>query len=171
MKILFCDIDGVLIPGRAYFMAGQSYPIQQVFDPCVVGMVNRLCKEFGYRVVVHSNWRNTEARRTRLSECTLTQHFVQQGILAEHMHPDSLCPRVGVQNNRWSDICGWLDAHPEVGHEDFWVLEDTLHPEDWPYADRVVQTDFDEGLTVAQYMDIRLRSGGGRLLLPSEGGC
>ncbi len=171
--ILFCDIDGVLLPGRAYFLPGQTQPIPLLFDPAVVGMVNRLCRELDAKVVVHSNWRNTEPRRQGLGMLSLQDHFVAQGILPEYMHADPLCGKAAAGSSRWQDIMLWLDQHPEYGdvaEENFWILEDTQPPEGWRYADRVIQTDFDEGLTVAQFMDIRLRSGRGRILLPSQGG-
>lgn len=166
--IFFCDIDGVLIPGRAYYMPGQTWPLVSKFDPCVVGMVNRLCRDLGGKVVIHSNWRGTEGRRVERGMQGLAEHFVQQGIQREYMHKDALCPTQMGGRDRWADILLWLQAHPEVGPEDFWVLEDTQPPADWPHVRRVVQTDFDEGLTVQQYLDIHARSrpGTAGLILP-----
>jgi hypothetical protein len=169
--ILFCDIDGVLLPGRAYFMASQTAPIQLRFDPCVVGMVNRLCKDFNGQVVIHSNWRNTEFRRERLGSMALQEYFVEQGIRPEYMHAMPQCPKHSGGSDRWHDIQCWLDAHPEVeAAQDFWILEDTAPPADWAHASRVVLCNFDEGLTVSQYLDIRIKSGGSALLLPGNGG-
>ncbi len=165
------DIDGVLIPGRAYFADFQTQPIPTKFDPCVVGMVNRLCAKMGAKLVIHSNWRNTEPRRAAKDLTSLADHFVNEGIRREHLHADVLCPRK-MTSTRWHDIQMWLDNHPEVDltpeNERFWILEDTTPPQGWKWTHRVVQTNFDEGLTVAQYMDILESSGHGTsgLLLP-----
>ena len=102
--IFFCDIDGVLLPGRAYYMAGQTWPLQTKFDPCAVGMLNRLCKELDGKVVIHSNWRGTEERRLAKHMRGLQDHFVEQGVLAEYMHGDPLCPS-STRRDRWTDIC------------------------------------------------------------------
>lgn len=164
--ILFLDIDGVLIPGRAYFMPQQTQPLVAKFDPCVVGMVNRLCRDFDCRVVIHSNWRGTEERRVAKGMAGLDAHFVAEGILPQYMHADPLCP-ISSSRDRWTDICGWLINHPEVKqHGKFFIIEDTAPPDNWVYAEHVVRTDFDEGLTVSQYMDIRKALGGGSILLP-----
>jgi hypothetical protein len=154
--ILFCDIDGVLIPGRAYYMPGQTWPLVTKFDPCVVGMVNRLCKDLGAKVVIHSNWRGTEPRRISHDMESLDKYFIAQGILPEYMHDDPLCPRK-MTSTRWYDIELWLGNHPE--ETEFFVLEDTSPPPDWKYLHRVIQTDFDEGLTISQYLEIRYKAG------------
>lgn len=155
--ILFLDIDGVLIPGRAYFADFQTAPIPTKFDPCVVGMINKLCHKLGAKVVIHSNWRNTEPRRTDKDLTSLPQHFINEGIKQQYMHADPLCPRK-MTSSRWYDIQLWLENHPEVDstpeNEQFWVIEDTQPPPDWQWTHRVIQTNFDEGLTVAQYLEI-----------------
>lgn len=158
--ILFLDIDGVLLPGRAYYMASQTDPEVSRFDPCVVGMINRLCVELDARVVVHSNWRRTY-------EGSLRQHFIAEGIGPHHLHEHVLCP-MKFSSTRWHDICAWLEMHPEVSPEDFFILEDEECPPGWQHADRVVRCDFDEGLTVAQFLQIieRAKPGKGRLILP-----
>ena len=157
--IFFCDIDGVLIPGRAYYMAGQTWPLVSKFDPCAVGLLNSLCQVLSGQIVVHSNWRGTEQRRIGHGMKPLSEHFVEQGILPQYMHPDPLCPTCEEGRDRWKDIRLWLREHPEVAPEDFWILEDTCPPWGWVHADRVVQTKFDEGLTVEQYLRIRTESG------------
>lgn len=165
--ILFLDIDGVLLPGRAYYMASQTQPLVTRFDPCVVGMVNKLCAEIDAKIVIHSNWRRTEPRRIARGARSLREHFINEGILPENLHPNVLCP-MKFSSSRWMDISAWLEEHPEVGPEDFFVLEDEDCPTDWPHASRVIQCDFDNGLTVAQYMDMvdRVKPGKGRLILP-----
>lgn len=165
--ILFLDIDGVLLPGRAYYMASQTQPLVTRFDPCVVGMINRLCVEIDARIVIHSNWRRTEPRRVARGARSLREHFVNEGIEPRHLHSHVLCP-MRFFSTRWQDIQAWLDEHPEVGPEDFFILEDEEYPAGWRHADRVVRCDFDEGLTVAQFMQIvnRVKPGKGSLILP-----
>lgn len=165
--ILFLDIDGVLLPGRAYYMPGQTTPLVTKFDPCVVGMVNRLCRELDAKIVIHSNWRRTDPRRVERGMPGLAEHFVNEGILREYLHPDTLCP-MKLTSSRWQDIEWWLEAHPEVGAKDFFVLEDMDPPHDWKHKSQLVTCDFDEGLTVAQFMWIvdQVHPGRGGLILP-----
>lgn len=151
-KVIFLDIDGVLLPGRAYYAAYQTKPLVTIFDPCVVGMLNHIAEKKDYKFVLHSNWRRTEPRRIERGLGTLKEYFVEQGILPEYLHEDFMCP-MKLSSTRWDDILFWLDAHPDV--VDYWIIEDEKCPDLGRWADgRVIQTDFDEGLTVAQMFQI-----------------
>lgn len=54
-RILFLDIDGVLLPGRAYMLPNQTNnPYVTVFDPCAVSMLNDALRKQKRKIVVHS---------------------------------------------------------------------------------------------------------------------
>lgn len=171
MKIIFLDIDGVILPGRALYMPGQVYtpdgaPLR--FDPSSVGLVNKLCEDLPARIVVHSNWRRNYhgwAGSTLCEQESLIAYMISQGLRGEYFHEDWQCP-MKMSSSRWYDISMWMDDHPEVKDEDIVILEDEEMPSTYGQWGRmVVRTDFDEGLTVEQFMGIRQRFGLSRLLL------
>ncbi|ONH84238.1 hypothetical protein APZ41_005345 [Roseomonas mucosa] len=125
-RVLFLDIDGVLLSGRAWLlptnqrlqamiraMSGRAATMrlvaEAVFDPVAVELVNRVADATGARIVVSSSWRYTvgpEATRGKLLE---------QGLLEKLMHPDWACAPTGPgSNDKPRDIARWLEDHPEV---------------------------------------------------------
>lgn len=157
--ILFLDIDGVLIPRRMYDAPNQTRPLVTVFDPGVVGMLNTLARECGAQFVIHSSWlRSNFAFISAKCGCTdVKQHMICQGLDADAFHKDHSC-QYRFSGTRWTAICDWLEDHPEVTNLDYWIIEDEPHP----YYDgvsrlnlnRIIQTDFDEGLTWKQFQSI-----------------
>lgn len=153
-KVLFLDIDGVLLPRRMYNAPNQTRPLVTVFDPGVVGMVNTLAKECGYKFVIHSSW----LRSSVLGSMGITDvksHMVSQGLKKEYFHEDHSC-LYRFSGTRWHAILDWLEEHPEV--EDYWILEDEpCHGYDWSVLkqDRIMTTEFNEGLTYNQFCEIR----------------
>jgi hypothetical protein len=154
MKVLFLDIDGVLIPGRCYLMANQTKSLVTVFDPSVVGMLNAIAEEKGYKFVIHSSWLRS-AFKPEISGPNTKNHMVSQGLKEEYFHEDHSC-RYKISGDRWKAISDWLVDHPEV--TDYWVLEDEPFPKyynDVLNKNRVITTDFEEGLTWQQFLKIR----------------
>ncbi len=159
-KILFLDIDGVFIPFRAYFMAHQTRSVVRAFDPCVVGMVNAICRDTGAKLVIHSSWirssfheidPNCEMLDTKYP---VMQHMINQGLKAEYFHEIAEC-KYRWSGNRWIAITDWLYDAEDRGEfiEDYFILED----EDQPYgADfkNHIHTDFEGGLSVEHYFQI-----------------
>lgn len=117
MKVLFLDIDGVLLSGRAWALPENAEPERLAragqmadalrgvrFDPVSVALVNRLCSRSGAQIVCHSTWRMTYGQeRTQ-------QKLLEQGIDAGHLHP-TLCRTQGSQIEKWRDISLWLEAN------------------------------------------------------------
>lgn len=155
--ILFLDIDGVLLPRRMYDAPGQTRPLVTKFDPGVVGMLNRLGEDVGARFVIHSSW----LQSTLHGKASVKDHMIDEGLKAEYFHEDHSC-LYRFSGTRWTAIRDWLGDHPEVGPLDYWILEDEPHPylndgqagENQINLNRIIQTDFDEGLTWAQFMRI-----------------
>jgi hypothetical protein len=152
-RILFLDIDGVFIPMRAYFMAHQTSGIVRTFDPCVVGMVNAICKDTGAKLVIHSSWVRTGFHGlTYDHEYPVMLHMLDQGIKYEYFHEISQC-KYTYTGTRWDAIADWLlnaDRRGEV-IEDYFILEDEDQPGGFKNH---IHTDFDEGFTVSDYFTI-----------------
>lgn len=149
MKILFLDIDGVVLPGRAYMLPNQTKPIVKVFDPCAVAMLNQACKKQGRKIVVHSSW----IRYWDDEELNVKDHIINQGIDPDHFHEDWSCDK--NLHWRYDRVSEWLARHPEV--DDYVIVDD--EPENngrglevkERYKDHLLLTDFDEGITMKQF--------------------
>ena len=60
MKVIFCDVDGILNSYRSWYAFGNSLPDSPTdlqFDPIAIKLVQRLCKETGAVCVLSSSWR------------------------------------------------------------------------------------------------------------------
>jgi hypothetical protein len=114
--VIFLDIDGVLLPARAYVMRTQARRLPP-FDPIGVSMVTRLCEETGAKLVISSTWRK---RRPRAEMCVvlLENGFEAPGAL---MHEDWATPVLDSQP-RGQQIAAWLRNHPTV--ETYVALDD-----------------------------------------------
>jgi hypothetical protein len=143
-RVIFLDLDGPMIPGRAYQMASQTRPIVKTFDPCAVGMLNELCKFRDYKIVLHSSWIKIFGGEDTYKHC------IEQGIKAEFFHKDAWCDeRIGW---RYTRVAKWLREHPGV--EEYFVVDDepykadmdeaNPHPVD--LADHLILVDFNDGL-------------------------
>jgi len=122
-KIIFLDIDGPMIPYRAMFLPGQTR-VMTVFDPIAVSFINNLCKEHGWKVVLHSSW-----IRIMGGEYTLN-HCINQGIKAEHFHADAYCDE--NINWRYTRVAKWLKDHPEV--TEYAIVDDEPYQDDIEYS-------------------------------------
>lgn len=153
-RILFLDIDGVFIPARSYFMATQTKPLVTTFDPCVVGMVNKLCHDLKIKLVIHSSWLRTSLH----GKASVIDHMVEQGLKKGHFHADHDA-QWRFSGTRWLAITEWLDQHPET--KQWWALDDEVPTRmqrdmllEKP-GGRIITTDFDEGVTMNDYNSIR----------------
>jgi hypothetical protein len=134
--ILFVDIDGVLLSGRAWLLpvnrrlqvAGAKLTRQEAtkligreaqFDTCAVALVSRICQATGARMVVASSWRYTvgyEQTRAKLLE---------QGLSEAMFHEDWACPMARFSTpKKLSDIEYWLDEHRDTRPSSWLVLDD-----------------------------------------------
>jgi hypothetical protein len=149
MKILFLDIDGPLIPGRAYTMPGQTKPIVMKFDPCAVGLINNWCETRKWKLVIHSSWLRVFGAKETLANC------VKEGIKAEHFHEDATCEE---NLERYTRVSKWLKDHPDTSH--YMILDDEPYrsyiSEDYPHPldmkDHLIIVNFENGI-ISQTMD------------------
>lgn len=145
-KIIFLDIDGPMIPGRAYHMPTQTKGIVKTFDPCAVGLLNKICSKSGWRIVLHSSWIQILGGEETHSHC------ISQGIPTEHFHDNAWCDEnVGW---RYTRVAKWLNENPDTTH--YFILDDEpyrwamekndleLHPKD--IDKHLILVDFEDGI-------------------------
>lgn len=149
-RIIFLDLDGPMIPGRSYKMANQTRPLVMTFDPVAVSIINDVCKEHGYRIVLHSSW-----VRIYGGEKTY-EHCISQGIEKGFFHSTKWTGE--NENWRYNRVAQWLEEHPDVTeyviiddepYEPDRSLEPAHHPADM--ADHLMLVDFDDGLLMSHW--------------------
>lgn len=109
-KILFLDIDGPMIPTRAFYLENQGklmgFGVADTFDPIAVGMLNDVFKETRCQLVISSTWR---IKGLEICKELLTKNKVVYNTI----HPDWETPRK-MSSNRGEEIKMWLNKHKEV---------------------------------------------------------
>lgn len=145
MRILFLDIDGVLNSRRSSLYYQQDVDGLLVIrdgnpfadlDWVAVNMIKFLCTKQQVKLVLSSSWRETWDLGT----------LGQKLGLEFYDATDTGCGTRGEQIQRW------LDTHPEV--TEYAIVDDNsgmLQSQ----KDHFVQTDFDEGLTYADWKRLR----------------
>jgi hypothetical protein len=151
-KVLFLDIDGVVLPSRAYHLPNQTKPIVKIFDPCAVSLINKACNKQKRKIVIHSSWILTGLwNPDNYGTIGVLEHCISQGFDKDVFHSDAYCNR--NINNRYLRITDWLHNHPEV--DDYFILDDEKPDKDFEYHNKhLILTDFDEGLTMKHYYRI-----------------
>lgn len=116
-KIIFLDIDGVLMPGKAYILPNNNelllnfnkkniqrkeFALGLEFDKIAVELINRLCAKSGAKLVLISNWRrNIGVKETK-------DKLIEQGINSFCFHEDYYCPH-RMTSEKIHDMQFWLD--------------------------------------------------------------
>lgn len=128
MKIIFCDIDGVIATLRSHLGHVKYGGSINDFDPMVAGMLITLCVRHKAKIVISSTWRlgvkdlmiTGNAYRDRL----YIQLF-ETGLL-EYLHQDWKTPVLdGVRGEdiaRGYEIQAWLDQHKDV--DQYVIIDD-----------------------------------------------
>ena len=147
-RVLFLDIDGVVLPDMANFLPHQTRPILSQFDPCAVALLNRACHHRKYKIVIHSSWLRFG---NPSMEGTVLDHCISQGLKAGHFH-DTEPMASGEIHWRYDRIDDWLSRHPEVNR--FWILDDTPPDDGYPRKKHWIACDPDEGITMEVYRKI-----------------
>lgn len=145
-KILFMDIDGPMIPSRAYKLPNQT-KLVSVFDPCATAMVNELLKLSGARIVISSTWREHGVK-----DCS--ELLETNGINPDLLHPDWKTP-CKLTSTRTQEIDLWLQEHPEITH--YVAIDDEqLNANMLP---GFVQCDMDEGFSFRNFLESKVLFG------------
>jgi hypothetical protein len=140
-KVVMLDIDGPMIPLKAYKLINQT-KLVSVFDPCAAAMLRDLLKLSNARIVFSSTWRSHG-----LDDCL---------NLLEYNHIDSDLVHFDwcttEPSTRTHEIRLWLDNHPEITHYvalDDEQLDSTILP-------GFVQCDMDEGMSYRNYLEAKV---------------
>src|SRR5688572_12211883 len=142
MKVIFLDIEGVLLNLGSQRLGGEA-------DPQCVARLNALTEATGAALVVSSTWRSQglDEITALLRGWGVTAPVA--GITDDLSYLDLTSP-IGIQ--RGDEIGQWLDRHPDV--EAFVILDDDDDMAGLlPY---LVRTDTDFGLTDEQAEQARL---------------
>lgn len=132
MKIIFLDVDGVLIT------ADSCHKGFGIVEPRCVDALNNLVSNTGAAIVVSSCWR---VGRTRIELCDLLQKWGVKGVVLDKT------PHSSFSAKRGNEIQEWLDERRENRDdvEQFVILDDDADMEHlMPF---LVQTNFTDGLT------------------------
>lgn len=142
-KVVFLDIDGPMIPVKAYMLPGQTTSAT-IFDPCATSLLLRILEASGAKIVISS----THGKRGKEH---IGRVFAQNGIDLSHLHNDWVTPRK-MSSARIHEIQWWLDAHPEVTH--YVAIDDEQLDINW--IPNSVQCDAYEGFSFRNYLECLL---------------
>lgn len=138
MRIIFLDIDGPMIPVRA-FVSNRHASIEQDLDPGSVKALRAIVTATEAKIVF-----NTTHNRMLPS---LLDRFAAVGFLRTFdIHDD--CHTLYPDLDRLTAIREWLHRHPEVEH---WVAFDDAKIED----ERAFLTSFEHGIGFGEYEHAR----------------
>ena len=141
MKVVFLDVDGVLINRRSWYVRDRHR--RATPDPPCLAALNRILRETGARIVLSSTWRKNSPRRELVN--MLREWKVEGKLIGETPDMAGKIRGVYVCKTRGQEIEAWLHGASEV--EAFVILDDDGDMA--PFLDRLVKTKFDDGLTEA----------------------
>jgi len=133
MRILFLDIDGVLVNRRSFFIRSGNLP---TCDPGCLEVLNEICEATNAHIVISSSWRLESSLRE------LQQILGEWGVKA---------PVIGVTplglSTRGAEIEAWIAESESHGQtiSSFVILDDCSDMEG-ELLGRLVQTDSGLGL-------------------------
>jgi hypothetical protein len=133
LRVLFLDIDGVVLNGRALWATGNNRHL----PPVKIALIREVCDRTGCVIVVSSTWRYSDTTADMLRHAGLPLHA--------DWRTDWRNDYVGsliVGQRRGMEIFRWLAKHPDVSYA---IIDDDsdMLPEQ---RDRFVQTKFEDGV-------------------------
>lgn len=142
MKVIFLDIDGVLlpIPPGVRPCALQSRNATVSFDTPCTHHLAALTAQTGAKLVLTSNWRYIHTQADIAARENLDRQLAAFQLSLWDETP--VCPQKSSLY-RWDEISAWLRLHPET--ESFCILDDVALP-GLP-AERTILCDAQQGLT------------------------
>lgn len=146
MKVIFLDVDGVLITAKR---CRQGFGI---VEPSCVAAVNSLIEQTGAAIVLSSCWRI--GCNTRIEVCDLLNGWGVKGkVLGSTPH--------SYDKTRGEEIQQWLDENERYPVESFVILDDDSDM--GQLMPRLVKSTFTDGFTSAHIAEAveKLRAHGG----------
>ncbi len=130
MKILFLDIDGVMKPGRSYWLPSSDR--DGGFDPLAVACVNRICERTNAKIVFNTVW-NLQGINSLKS--ISRKQGIKASILGMTKFPET--------DNRKEAIMQWLQ-HRDV--EAWCALDDAII-----FLKNAIEINYLNGISVENY--------------------
>jgi hypothetical protein len=130
-SVLFLDVDGPLIPGRARRLHQRGSGSLNTWDPCAVAVIAALLQETNSRIVVSSQGRILGMRRFK--------EQMEQNGMPWLLHEDWAIS-TDKKMVRSEQIREWLSRHPEVTA--YAVLDDENMPE---FGSRMIKVTYNDG--------------------------
>lgn len=151
-RIIFLDIDGPMISSRCRFLTKpkhvevpwgqQTKRVFATFDPCAVGLLNRLISLSGAKLVMSSSW------AMAMNKAMIRRVLKINGIDPKHLHKDWITPRK-MSSYRVNEIKWWLDDHPDV--VDYVAIDDADLDIEW--VPKCVKCDEHEGFSWRNFLE------------------
>jgi|GEM_PF-4160897 hypothetical protein len=115
MKIVFLDMDGVLVHHRCKHRMSESFITDG--DLSCVERLKRILRETGAKIVLHSTWAYVDSRDY------LLDWFQQYGIYEKDFAPDWICTSTDKsKRDKPEAIDTWLKNHRDI--DKYIILED-----------------------------------------------
>ena len=150
MKIIFLDIDGVLCTSRSHTALAKNFGGEMdEWDSVATEFLRKCCAApDGPRIVISSTWRkfcNNPYDNSDILGVRLKQHG-----LTRFLHEDWRTKDFGL---RGREIKEWLSRHVEI--DDYRVIDDDVWDMEGVDVKKIIQTDFDNGISAAQMIELR----------------
>ena len=139
MRIIFLDLDGVLVPARLLCrVTAQRESLAEALEPRAIALLNDLVARAKAQIVISSSWRELfELAELR----TLLEHAGLCGLIVD-MTPIGTPAGGARAAARGHEIQQWLDQHPAVSS--FVILDDAADMAHLTH--RWIRTDIETGL-------------------------
>ncbi len=136
MRVVFLDIDGVLVTRRSLF--GHDERIHRYeFDVCAVNMLLTAQTELGLCFVLSSSWRKIYCHKT-LSVMTGLNIIDSTGISST--------------NRRGDEIQDWLNSNPNVS--DYVIIDDEVSDLNDNQLNRTIKTEYADGFLFGHFLKL-----------------
>lgn len=145
MKIIFLDIDGVLVTMKRNYEDIQNKDLREerhnYFDPAAVGLLNRLTEESGAKIVISSSW----GRVFYLEE--IRKVFRNGEITGEVIDvTTTIYPGPGNrEDQRGLEIQQWLDNHPQTSS--YVIIDDRVDSIEEHHPGKFIETNSRDGFS------------------------
>lgn len=139
-RIIFLDIDGVLVNRRSFTIYKKPGK-HCMADPDCVAALNHITDTTGARIVLSSTWR--KGRSVANIRSLLKSWGVKAHVIGKTPILDGQVGRIWISVDRGTEIAHWLKNKAPC---EFVILDDDGDMNS--IAHRLVQTKFDEGLTM-----------------------